>query len=60
MRGAIDPAMLGAILLTFSGFALAIAFGLLGAWSADKVGAFVGVCGGLMFSFIATAFFASR
>lgn len=63
-RGAARPPRLtimpGAILLTLLGFALAIVLGLLGAWSADKIGAFLGISGGLALSFIATAIFAGR
>lgn len=49
-----------AVLFTFLGFAFAILLGLFGAWSADRVGAFVGICGGLGFSFLATAYFMGR
>lgn len=49
-----------AVLATFLGFALTILLGLVGAWSADRVGAFVGIIGGLGFSFLATAYIMGR
>jgi hypothetical protein len=52
--------MLIAVLFTLLGFAFAISLGLLGAWSADHMGAFLGICGGLGMSFFATAYVAGR
>ena len=52
--------MLIAVLFTLLGFAFAISLGLLGAWSADHIGAFSGICAGLGLSFFATAYVAGR
>lgn len=52
--------MLIAVIFTLLGFAFAITLGLLGAWSADHIGASLGICGGLGLSFFATAYLAGR
>ncbi len=52
--------MLKAVWFTFLGFALATLLGLFGAWFADRAGAVAGVCGGLAFWFLATAYIMGR
>lgn len=52
--------MITAVLFTLLGFVFAIALGLIGAWTADHIGAFIGICSGLGFSFFATAYVAAR